>query len=418
VEVRAVRPEELQTAGEVTVAAYAAPRELPIANAFRSELADVGGRLADAEVLVAVEGHEVIGSVTYVPGPTSRLAEFEEPLTAGIRMLAVAPGIRNRGIGRALVSACIERAAASGCERLVLHTTHWMHDVQRLSTRLGFERVPALDREPEPGLHLQAYRYWLDAAPLLAEVRDTRRALPRLAEHLVPDTLEDAYRVQDRLVGLLGARVVGWKVSATSAGVQQQLGLSSPVSGRLLEGHVHPPGTHLQLDRFVGHPSRAGTIVFRLNADLAEGPFNAPAVAGAVAEVSAGLEVLDSRFVDPTGVGVLALVADNGLAGDLVVGAGRPVKGLWDPRDLAVSVVADGVTLAEGRASDALGGPLHVLAWLAGHLAAQRRPLRAGDLVATGSCTGLVALPVGSGAIQACLGPADQPWLVVEASCS
>lgn len=417
-EVRAVRPEEVQSAGELTVAAYAALGDQPIGDGFRSQLADVAGRLTDAEVLVAVESHEVIGTVTYVPGAASRLAEFGEPRSAGVRMLAVAPGIRNRGIGRALVKACIERAAASGCERLVLHTAHWMDDVQRLSARLGFERVPALDREPEPGLHLKAYRYWLDAAPLLVEARRTRRALPGLPDHLVPETLEDAYRVQDRLVGLLGARVVGWKVSATSAGVQQQLGLSSPVSGRLLEGHVHPPGTHLRFDRFVGHPSLAGTIVFRLNADLAEGPFNAPAVAGAVAEVSAGLEVLDSRFVDPTGVGVLALVADNGLAGDLVVGAGRPVKGLWDPRDLPVSVVADGVTLAEGRASDALGGPLHVLAWLAGHLAAQRRPLRAGDLVATGSCTGLVALPAGSGTIRACLGPAERPWLVAEASCS
>jgi 2-keto-4-pentenoate hydratase len=76
------------------------------------------------------------------------------------------------------------------------------------------------------------------------------------------------------------------------------------------------------------------------------------------------------------------------------VGQGKPTASDRLPRDLEVRLVVDDRVVAEGRGSDVLGGPLHVLAWLAGHLAARGQPLRAGELVSTGGCTGPV--PLGS----------------------
>ena len=86
---------------------------------YADELRDVAGRAAGADVLAAVdeEGGEVLGGVTYVPGPSSPAAEFAEADAAGIRMLAVAPSARRRGVGEALTVACIEHAQAAGRPR-------------------------------------------------------------------------------------------------------------------------------------------------------------------------------------------------------------------------------------------------------------------------------------------------------------
>lgn len=96
-------------------------------------------------VLVAVDGEgRLAGGVTYVPG-LGPYAEFDDPADAGLRMLAVATDHRGRGVGTALVQACIERARAEGRRRLWLHTTDDMADAQRIYARLGFHRAPAAD---------------------------------------------------------------------------------------------------------------------------------------------------------------------------------------------------------------------------------------------------------------------------------
>jgi ribosomal protein S18 acetylase RimI-like enzyme len=118
-----------------------------------------------ADVLAAVdeEGGEVLGGVTYVPGPSSPAAEFTEADAAGIRMLAVAPSARRRGVGEALTVACIERAQAAGRRHVLLHSTDLMADAHRLYQRLGFVRDPSLDWEGEPGLWLRGFRLQLDS---------------------------------------------------------------------------------------------------------------------------------------------------------------------------------------------------------------------------------------------------------------
>lgn len=64
---------------------------------------------------------------------------------AEIRLLAVTPGARGRGVGKALVAECIRRAHHLGCQRLVLSTRPTMTSAQRLYMRAGFVRAPARD---------------------------------------------------------------------------------------------------------------------------------------------------------------------------------------------------------------------------------------------------------------------------------
>jgi ribosomal protein S18 acetylase RimI-like enzyme len=165
-QVRTARPEEYATLGELTVEAYASVDPAVMYGDYADELRDVAGRAASADVLVAVdeEGGDLLGGVTYAPGPTSPAAEFTEADAAGIRMLAVAPSARRRGVGEALTVTCIERAQAAGRRHVLLHSTDRMTDAHRLYQRLGFVRDPSLDWEGEPGLWLRGFRLRLGSA--------------------------------------------------------------------------------------------------------------------------------------------------------------------------------------------------------------------------------------------------------------
>jgi predicted N-acetyltransferase YhbS len=156
-EVRTARPDEYAALGELTVAAYEAlePGRL---GGYADELRDVAARADGVDVLVATDGDRVLGGVSYVPGPASPAAEFDDPDAAGIRMLAVAGDAQRRGVGEALTRACIERARAAGRAQIVLHSTERMVAAHRLYLRLGFERDPSIDWEPEPEFWLRGFR--------------------------------------------------------------------------------------------------------------------------------------------------------------------------------------------------------------------------------------------------------------------
>ena len=158
-EVRLAVPEDHDAVGALTVRAYEALDGMPLGH-YRETLLDVAGRAIDADVLVAVEaGGRIVGAVTYVPGPHSAAAEFDDADAAGIRFLAVDPTARGRGVGGALVDACIGRAMGAGRSRVLLHSTRWMGAAKHLYERRGFHREPALDWEPETGVVLLGYAY-------------------------------------------------------------------------------------------------------------------------------------------------------------------------------------------------------------------------------------------------------------------
>jgi ribosomal protein S18 acetylase RimI-like enzyme len=62
-----------------------------------------------------------------------------------------------QGVGRALVQACLDRAAELGLERVVLNTGPEMLAAQRLYEKMGFHLEPERDWEPVPGIRLLTY---------------------------------------------------------------------------------------------------------------------------------------------------------------------------------------------------------------------------------------------------------------------
>ncbi|MFI8948608.1 GNAT family N-acetyltransferase [Streptomyces sp. NPDC053750] len=153
-EIRQAAPGEYDALGEITAGAYLRDGLLDFgeSDAYLGELRNVAKRAAAAEVLVAAADGRVLGGVTFVPrgGPMADIAGSGE---AEIRMLAVTREARGRGVGEALVRACVDRArAVEGCVRVVLSTQRTMRTAHRLYERLGFTRTPGRDWNPLPEL--------------------------------------------------------------------------------------------------------------------------------------------------------------------------------------------------------------------------------------------------------------------------
>jgi ribosomal protein S18 acetylase RimI-like enzyme len=163
IEIREVRPGEHEALARLTVAAYLEVPGVAGDSEYLEELADVVGRAAQVPVLVAVDTatKAVLGGVTYVPGP-GPFAETEQADEAGFRMLAVDPAAQGRGVGRALVEACVARARAAGRRRLVLLTLPTMTSAHALYRSMGFVRDEANDWEFEPGRWLLGFAMDLD----------------------------------------------------------------------------------------------------------------------------------------------------------------------------------------------------------------------------------------------------------------
>ena len=156
-QIRRARVEEYAAIGELTDRSYVDGGFVSAGSAYRAELVDAAGRAEETELLVAVDGDgTLLGSVAFVP-PGSAFGEVTDPIDAGFRMLAVSRAARRRGVGRALVLACVERARALGCVRIRLSTQDDMTDAHRLYESLRFVRTPERDWTPMPGVLLLTY---------------------------------------------------------------------------------------------------------------------------------------------------------------------------------------------------------------------------------------------------------------------
>jgi ribosomal protein S18 acetylase RimI-like enzyme len=160
--VRVARPDELDDIGDLRVAAYRADGFLPATSGYVATLRALGAD-GQGEVLAAVDGGQIVGTVMLLGWPAGQMARG--PGEADVRALAVAPQARGRGVGAALVAAVIERAAGRGIRQLVLLTLPQMRAAHHLYTQAGFRRLPDRDRLPRPGEVLLAYGLVLAPGP-------------------------------------------------------------------------------------------------------------------------------------------------------------------------------------------------------------------------------------------------------------
>ena len=154
-DLRRIRADEHEAAGDVCVAAYE-PFLTGAEDDYRARLHDVATRDAQAEVWVAVGDDRVAGVVTYCP-PGSRWREIARADEGEFRMLAVDPAAQGAGAGTALARLCEDRAREDGAVGMALSSLATMATAHRVYTRLGYDRDPGRDWSPLPGVELLAF---------------------------------------------------------------------------------------------------------------------------------------------------------------------------------------------------------------------------------------------------------------------
>jgi 2-keto-4-pentenoate hydratase len=247
------------------------------------------------------------------------------------------------------------------------------------------------------------------ALEMLAGARATGRPCPPVRDLLPAGDVDAAYAVQSYWVAdqiAAGARVVGRKIGLTNPAVQAQFGVDRPDFGVLFESMACSPGTPIDAARTL-QPKIEAEIAFVLAEDLTGTMIGPAEVAAATAYVVAALEIVDSRI---TGwdIGIVDTIADNGSSGLFVLGDRRQgLVGL----DLAECTMtlrrrrgasgpggssdAAGEVVSTGTGASILGHPLAAVAWLAAAVRDHGRPLRAGEIVLSGSLGPMVAVSPG-----------------------
>ncbi len=230
----------------------------------------------------------------------------------------------------------------------------------------------------------------------LYEALITRKAITPLTDRESDITIEDAYRIQQRMIErrlAKGETVIGKKIGVTSKAVQQMLKVYQPDFGLLLSGMVYAESLPIPVSSMIA-PRAEAEVAFILKRDLNGPGVTAADVLRATDYVLPCFEIVDSRIQDWK-IKIQDTVADNASCGVFVLGGqARSLRGL----DLAVAgmvVEKNGEVVSTSAGAAVQGSPVNAVAWLANTLGALGIPLKAGEVILSGSQSPLMNVVAG-----------------------
>ena len=191
---------------------------------------------------------------------------------------------------------------------------------------------------------------------------------------------------------MLDRPVAGWKIAAAKPEMQRQLRTDAPIYGRVFADDVRPAPVTVEHARQCS-PIPEVEYMARLGADLPPRarPYTLDEVSEAVSSLHPGIELAECRFVHDAHFPPLpAILADGAGGGTLCVG---PAIEDWRQRDIAgqeVTLSCNGVVRRRGSAAEAVDHPLVPLTWLANELSRTGVGLKAGQVISTGTLTGML----------------------------
>jgi 2-keto-4-pentenoate hydratase len=233
----------------------------------------------------------------------------------------------------------------------------------------------------------------------MEDIAARRAAFSLLAEHKAkarfkpfsppdgPDTISDAYDIQERYVALLRdnlGNAVGYKVGLTSAPMQAFCGIDHPIAGVVLAGRVYQSGLTVRRSNY-GRLGLEFEIAVRIKSDfpVKSVPWTVEMIQPHIDGVCAAIELVDDRNADYTNLDVLSLIADNSWNGGIVL---SKFATNWPNLESVLGhATKDGVEIGKGHGRDILGHPFNSVGWLATQLASRGASLKAGEVVMTGS---------------------------------
>jgi 2-keto-4-pentenoate hydratase len=219
------------------------------------------------------------------------------------------------------------------------------------------------------------------AAKLLLQARHNRELLAAMPADLVPENSAEAYTIQKEISAALGP-IGGWKVGAKGPTAEPAC---APMPANLMYAAPHSFA-------FSGSHGVEAEIAIRIKKDLPPraAPYLVEDVRAAVDTVHPAIEIVGSRFAEPNRESPLSILADSLANTAFIYGAGMRGQTNIDQVGQAVKLSFDSSVVADVVGGNPAGDIWRLVAWLANHLASHHEGLRAGQIVTTGSCTGLL----------------------------
>lgn len=224
----------------------------------------------------------------------------------------------------------------------------------------------------------------------------TRHAVAPLTEREPDMTIDDAYRIQLRMVQRRcekGEAIIGKKIGVTSKMVMDMLDVKQPDFGHLLSGMVFNESEAISVANLIA-PRAEAEVAFMLKHDLTGPGVTAADVLRATDCVLPCFEIVDSRIKDWK-IKIQDTVADNASCGIFILGgqAGDPRK-----IDLALAGMVlekNGEIVSTSAGAAVQGSPVNAVAWLANTLGKLGIPLKAGEVILSGSQSPLIPVEAG-----------------------
>lgn len=240
------------------------------------------------------------------------------------------------------------------------------------------------------------------------------KPIPPIKDDFPAGDLKSAYGIQEvnrRFWQKQGRRLVGRKIGLTAKALQRQWGVDHPMYG-MLYADVDMSEGMIDSAR-LNEPRIEAEIALVLSRDITQAKVTMAELISSVDYAVAALEVADSRIKDWK-FGIVDIIADNGANGAFVTGMTPRKLTDVDLGSCSMTMSKNGVIATMGTAAASIGHPLLALKWLAEAAALTDTPLRAGDVVLTGSLGAIIpAAPgdifeshvTGLGSVRATLSP-------------
>lgn len=224
-----------------------------------------------------------------------------------------------------------------------------------------------------------------------------RHTLSPLTERYPDITIEDAYHVSLRMVQCrvdAGEKIIGKKIGVTSKAVQNMLNVHRPDFGYLTDKMVYADGEAMPISQQLIQPRAEGEIAFVLKRDLIGPGVSNAEVLQATECVMPCFEIVDSR-IENWKIKIQDTVADNASCGLFVLGSQAVDPRKVDLNTCGIAVEKNGELISTGAGAACLGSPVNAVAWLANTLGQFGIPLKAGEVILSGSLVPLQPVTAG-----------------------
>ena len=204
----------------------------------------------------------------------------------------------------------------------------------------------------------------------------------------MPQTMAEAYAIQDRAIALDGRRVGGWKVGRIAAELVDRYGrnrLTGPIfTDEIFDGAADPV-MPVYADGFAA----AEAEVLLCFGEVGTRDYDIDSIRACIADVRTGIEIASSPFPEINRHGPAVTASDYGNNKGLILG---PSLTDWRDIDLIrmpVEMAIDGETVGAATMEGMLDGPFGSALFLIDILRARGIAIPPGTWVSAGAITGI-----------------------------